>query len=161
MGPAAGREPVAGFELVARPLALFKDLLSDDPLLSDWRSLNVAGDLRVDGLHCFFDTDLQAGQEELGRVLSRALMEPVARPSLGPILYRELGALLPRGDDELEPPEVTAVLREVAAWLENGVDVLDPSGRRAASETVTDPGGTRRLRGEATLPLRVRESAGR
>lgn len=150
---------VAGFELMVKPRALFADLLLDDPLLSDWKSLNVAGDFRGTGLRCFFDTDLQAGQEELERVLYRALVEPIEEPRLAPVLYREVGVLLPRESEELEPPEVTVLMRELARWLKNGFGVLDPGGRRVTSETVTGPGGGKRLRGEATFPLVVRESA--
>ena len=156
---AAQAESVAGFELMVKPLALFADVLGDDPLLSDWKSLNVAGDFRKEGIRCYFDTDLPAGQEELERALYRALVEPIERLRLGPILYREVEALLPRQEEELEPPEVTVLVRELAKWLKSGIDVLDPGGRHATSKTVTDRGGAKRLRGDATFPLVIRESA--
>ena len=156
---AAQAESIGGFELMVKPSALFADVLRDDPLLSDWNSLNVAGDFRPEGIRCYFDTDLPAGQEELERALYRALVEPIERLRLGPILYREVEALLPAEEDELEPPEVTVLVRELAKWLKSGIDVLDPGGRHATSETVTDRGGAKRLRGDATFPLVIRESA--
>ncbi len=157
--PTTDQASVAGFELMVKPSALFADVLRDDPLLSDWNSLNVAGDFRQEGIRCYFDTDLPAGQEELERALYRALVEPIERLRLGPILYREVEALLPRQEEELEPPEVTVLVRELAKWLKSGIDVLDPGGRHATSKTVTDRGGAKRLRGDATFPLVIRESA--
>ena len=86
------QDSVAGFELMVKPSALFADELRDDPLLSDWNVLNVVGDFRKEGIQCYFDTDLPAGQEELERALYRAVVEPIERLRLGPILYREVKA---------------------------------------------------------------------
>ena len=149
---------MAGFELMVKPQELFPRLVRDDPLLEDWKSLTAAGEFHKTGVRCYFYTDLPAGQEELERVIYRAVFQPIQDLDIGPILFREVRALVPKDPEELDSLEVKVLLRELARWLKNGLSALRSADYRLTSQTVTGPDGRKRLRGDVSFPLTFRET---
>ncbi len=117
----------AGFEFAARPSPLFVDLTSDDVLLSGWKSVEAVGDFHGDG-HVSFTvrTEFSGSSDELARTVREAILDPVKDGTLVPILYRELGALIPAPDRGQEPAGVVLLARDLAEWLRAGVDALQP-----------------------------------